>query len=86
MNFHDETFHSHLNDNMHANHNNINEFLLYLALCHTVIHEERNRKSIYEASSPDELALVNAAKLFGVTYMGKDTENNILIGLKDGRL
>ena len=31
----------------------------------------------YNASSPDELALVNAAKFFGYTYVGRDEENNV---------
>ena len=33
----------------------------------------------YNASSPDELALVNGARYLGVTYIGRDaTKNNIL--------
>ena len=31
----------------------------------------------YNASSPDELALVNAAKFFGFTYLGRDQANNV---------
>jgi len=31
-----------------------------LALCHTVIWDEKNQR--YNSASPDELALVNAAK------------------------
>jgi len=34
--------------------------LLFLAFCHTIIIDEK--KGTYNASSPDELALVNAAK------------------------
>ena len=34
--------------------------LLFFSLCHTIIIDEK--KGIYNASSPDELALVNAAK------------------------
>jgi magnesium-transporting ATPase (P-type) len=34
--------------------------LLFLALCHTIVIDEK--KGTYNASSPDELALVNAAK------------------------
>ena len=31
----------------------------------------------YNASSPDELALVNGAKFFGLTYLGRDASNNV---------
>ena len=34
--------------------------LLFLAFCHTIVIDEK--KGTYNASSPDELALVNAAK------------------------
>ena len=48
-----------------------------LALCHTVIVEEKNGENIYNASSPDELALVNGAKYFGYEFLGRDEDNNI---------
>ena len=38
-----------------------------------------NMNQTYNASSPDELALVNAAKFFGFTYMGRDEVNNVEI-------
>ena len=34
--------------------------LIFLSLCHTIVID--TRKNCYSASSPDELALVNAAK------------------------
>jgi magnesium-transporting ATPase (P-type) len=34
--------------------------LLFLALCHTIVYDEKKDK--YNAASPDELALVNFAK------------------------
>jgi len=33
----------------------------------------------YNASSPDELALVNGARFLGVTYLGRDSSNNNLM-------
>jgi len=39
-----------------------------LACCHTVILDEK--KGQYSASSPDELALVNAGKQFGYEFKG----------------
>lgn len=49
----------------------------HLALCHSIILDERTKK--YNSSSPDELALVNAAKFFGVAFEKRDEENNMLI-------
>ena len=43
----------------------INEFLLLLAVCHTVIPEKDGEKWVYRAASPDEEALVKAAKCLG---------------------
>jgi phospholipid-transporting ATPase len=55
------------------------EFLLHLAVCHTIISEEKDGKIEYKASSPDELALVNAAKYFGVEFSGRDENQNVLV-------
>jgi magnesium-transporting ATPase (P-type) len=37
----------------------------------------------YNAQSPDELALVNAAKYFGYSFKGRDEDNNMCIELQD---
>ena len=50
---------------------------MFLATCHTVITDTKDDQQIYNASSPDELALVNFAKFCGVEYVGTD-ENNII--------
>lgn len=52
----------------------VQEFFLHLALCHTVIAGEGLE---YKASSPDELALVNAARYFGVVFLGRDAQQNL---------
>ena len=57
----------------------LREFLLELAICHTVLTEEKNGEIIYNASSPDELALLNFAKFVGCEYEGTDDNNNIVI-------
>lgn len=44
------------------------EFMTLLAVCHTVIPEERDGKMIYQASSPDEAALVAGAELLGYKF------------------
>jgi phospholipid-transporting ATPase len=41
----------------------VHEFLSLLAVCHTVIPEIRDGKTHYQASSPDEAALVAGAEL-----------------------
>jgi phospholipid-transporting ATPase len=46
----------------------INEFLTLLAVCHTVIPEIRDGKTVYQASSPDEAALVAGAELLGYQF------------------
>jgi phospholipid-transporting ATPase len=67
----------------HINKSNIQKYILSLALCHTVIVEDKNGEKNYIASSPDELALVNAAKFFGVSFIGRDDESNIKIRFND---
>merc|ERR1712213_74648 len=44
------------------------EFFRLLALCHTVMPEEENGKLVYQAQSPDEDALVSAARNFGFVF------------------
>lgn len=50
-----------------------------LGLCHTVMVEDKNGKSHFNSSSPDELALVNAAKHFGFAFINRDEDNNIIV-------
>lgn len=46
----------------------IREFLSLLAVCHTVIPEVKDGKMVYQASSPDEAALVSGAELLGYRF------------------
>lgn len=46
----------------------LREFLTLLAVCHTVIPEVKDGKTIYQASSPDEAALVAGAELLGYQF------------------
>ena len=55
----------------------LKSFLLHLALCNTVVIDPKTGK--YNASSPDELALIMAAKHFGAELVSKDEENVITI-------
>lgn len=50
------------------------EFLLILSICHTVLTEKIGETVEYKASSTDELALVSAAKYFGVEMINRNSE------------
>nr|KAF6451701.1 ATPase phospholipid transporting 8A2 [Molossus molossus] len=49
----------------------IQEFLTLLAVCHTVVPEKDGDDIIYQASSPDEAALVKGAKKLGFVFTGR---------------
>lgn len=51
-----------------------------LSLCHTIITDEKGPNEIvYNAASPDELALVNFAKYVGFEYIGTDSDQNLMV-------
>ncbi|XP_071990431.1 phospholipid-transporting ATPase IB isoform X5 [Engystomops pustulosus] len=56
----------------------IKEFLTLLAVCHTVVPEKEEDKIIYQASSPDEGALVKGAKKLGYTFTGRTPDSVII--------
>lgn len=56
----------------------IYEFLTLLAVCHTVIPEIKNGNLQYQASSPDEAALVAGAELLGFQFHVSQANNSIL--------
>jgi phospholipid-transporting ATPase len=37
----------------------------------------------YKPSSPDEIALINAAKFFGIEFLGRDSDQNVELMIKD---
>lgn len=47
-------------------------FFLLLSLCHTVMAEEEDGEIDYQAQSPDEEALVSAAKNFGFVFKSRE--------------
>uniref|UniRef100_A0A8C7ZD67 Phospholipid-transporting ATPase n=1 Tax=Oryzias sinensis TaxID=183150 RepID=A0A8C7ZD67_9TELE len=53
----------------------VQEFLRLLALCHTVMSEESEGKLVYQAQSPDEAALVTAARNFGFAFWSRTPES-----------
>nr|XP_047933654.1 phospholipid-transporting ATPase IK isoform X2 [Anser cygnoides] len=56
----------------------LREFLRLLALCHTVMVEERGGQLVYQAASPDEEALVLAARDLGYVFLSR-TQDTITI-------
>jgi phospholipid-transporting ATPase len=57
----------------------INQFLLSQAIAHTVMVEVHDGKSGFSVSSPDELALINFAKMVGFSFEGTDENNTLRI-------
>lgn len=72
--FYDKT----LLDAVRGGDKNCFDFFRLLALCHTVMSEDRDGKLEYQAQSPDEAALVSAARNFGFVFKER-TPNTITI-------
>ena len=56
-------------------------YLTHLALCHTVVSTRNPRKEneiILNASSPDEMALLNAAKYYGMRFFERVGDTMVL--------
>ncbi|XP_024893018.1 phospholipid-transporting ATPase ID isoform X3 [Temnothorax curvispinosus] len=56
----------------------VHSFFRLLALCHTVMPEDKHGKIEYQAQSPDEAALVSAARNFGFVFKER-SPNSITI-------
>uniref|UniRef100_A0A8C2C739 Phospholipid-transporting ATPase n=1 Tax=Cyprinus carpio TaxID=7962 RepID=A0A8C2C739_CYPCA len=54
------------------------EFFKLLSLCHTVMVEHKGDELVYQAASPDEGALVTAARNFGFVFLSR-TQDTITI-------
>jgi magnesium-transporting ATPase (P-type) len=60
---------------------NAHRFFRLLALCHTVMPDQKDGKLEYQAQSPDEAALVSAARNFGFIFKSR-TSNSISIEVR----
>ncbi|XP_048484790.1 probable phospholipid-transporting ATPase IM isoform X4 [Plutella xylostella] len=60
------------------------EFFRLLALCHTVMPEQKNGRLEYQAQSPDESALVSAARNFGFVFRER-SPSTITITVMDNK-
>ena len=68
-------------DNNSAEYKDICDYLYHLALCHTIVSTRNPRcenEVILNASSPDELALVNAAKYYGINFFERVRDDIII--------
>lgn len=63
-------------DQVQRGNKEVHEFFTLLALCHTVMSEEKNSRLEYQAQSPDEAALSGAARNFGFVF--KDRTSNTI--------
>lgn len=52
--------------------------LVFLSVCHSII-VDHSHGGRYNSASPDELALVSAAKEFGFEFKDRDAEDNVVI-------
>ncbi|KYQ90192.1 P-type ATPase [Tieghemostelium lacteum] len=59
----------------HGTSETIREFMVILAVCHTVVSEVEGSTVTYQASSPDEYALVHAAKHFGFEFLSRTNKS-----------
>jgi len=57
----------------------LSKFVNILAICQTIIVQKKDNQLVYNASSPDELALTNAARHFGIVFEGRDDDENIVL-------
>ena len=67
-------------DVSHPSHASVEDVLLHLSLCHSIVIDKRTGKM--NSASPDELALVEGAAIQGYQFVGKDAENVISIKRK----
>ena len=58
-------------DEINSNNENCDRFFTLLCICHTVMAEEKNNLLTYQAQSPDEGALVSAARNFGFVFKSR---------------
>ncbi|XP_036914129.1 phospholipid-transporting ATPase IK-like [Sturnira hondurensis] len=68
----------------------VQEFWRLLAVCHTVMVEEKDRplpdQLLYQAASPDEEALVTAARNFGYVFLARTQDSITVMELGEERV
>lgn len=66
-----------IQDTYNKEHAPLAEMLQHLAVCHTVVVDKN--KGVYNAASPDELALVEGAKDQGYEFVRREPDNVMMI-------
>uniref|UniRef100_A0A6I8N5H2 Phospholipid-transporting ATPase n=1 Tax=Ornithorhynchus anatinus TaxID=9258 RepID=A0A6I8N5H2_ORNAN len=65
----------------------VHQFFLSLSLCHTVMSEEKEEGNlVYQAQSPDEGALVTAARNFGFVFRSRTPETITVVEMGETRV
>ncbi|XP_072804175.1 phospholipid-transporting ATPase IK [Vicugna pacos] len=64
----------------------VREFWRLLAICHTVMVQEKNNQLLYQAASPDEEALVTAARNFGYVFLARTQDSITVMELGEVRV
>ncbi|XP_045687365.1 phospholipid-transporting ATPase IK-like [Phyllostomus hastatus] len=64
----------------------VQEFWRLLAVCHTVMVEEKDNQLFYQAASPDEEALVTAARNFGYVFLARTQDSITVMELGEERV
>ncbi|XP_072899859.1 phospholipid-transporting ATPase IB isoform X2 [Hemitrygon akajei] len=64
--------------NGHPTANEIQEFLIMMAICHTVVPETDGNDVKYQGSSPDENSLVKAAKKLGFVFTARTPDSVVV--------
>ncbi|XP_026878503.2 phospholipid-transporting ATPase IA isoform X1 [Electrophorus electricus] len=74
-------------ENLQSNHPTapvIMEFMTMMAICHTAVPERNGDTIIYQAASPDEGALVRAARQLGFVFSARTPDSVIVEALGEG--
>ncbi|XP_031205759.1 phospholipid-transporting ATPase IK isoform X3 [Mastomys coucha] len=64
----------------------VQEFWRLLAICHTVMVQEKDNQLLYQAASPDEEALVTAARNFGYVFLSRTQDTITVVELGEERV
>lgn len=84
MNFQDDKFWEQWQDPNCKNREYLDKVANLLAICHTIVPNFSSDGQLsYNASSPDELALTNAARFFGLVFEDRDADNKVVINNKN---
>jgi phospholipid-transporting ATPase len=82
VDFHDMNLLEILNDRNNNQYEIVKHTMFFLALCHSVVAENKGNEVIYNTSSPDEIALINFAKFCGFEFKGLVEGNYLLVEFK----